>query len=633
MTDRLYVDIETYSSVDLKQHGAYKYAASPDFMILMAGWSFNGSPVKVAVGWEEVARIPGLTDPKVIKVAHNAQFERVCFSAAFGLPLGVFLAPEEWHDTQAVAGEKGYPQKLENLAVALGASEKDSAGTRLISIFCKPNRKGTRTLPEEKPDEWLEFIMYCHQDVVTLIEVDQKLGDFPTETERQVFFADQHINDRGLLIDVELAKHARAAALANQELQIGRQIELTGLENPNSVPQLSGWLKGQGVKLPNLKEETVTKLLAGNLDPEVREVLQLRQELALAAPAKFGAALAAVLPDNRLRGTIKFFGAHTGRWAGRGTQPHNLPRLNFTYEDKETGKKTWDEAAEKEAILDLLMDEGATSKTLKKLVRPMFLLDGTVVDYSAIEAVVISWLAEEEWVLEAFRQRRDIYVENAARMGGLTRPQGKIAVLALNYNGGPGSLRAMAEDDDVYTPKGSSEPKRIKDSSDEELYSEFVYPYREANRRIVRLWKMLDNRFVAGGKVGPHLYIEADRADRLIHLPSGRQICYRQVSSRRDSEGRQRLTFKSPMGYRTDTYGGRLAENVTQAVARDLLAEGLVRLRENGFSVVAHVHDEILVEKSHDVEKISEIMTELPSWAEGMPVYADGFTCHRYRKG
>lgn len=628
---KLWVDIETYSSVDLKKYGVYRYAASPDFLILMAAWSTDGETVQVALGQDDVLDIPGLFDPDVVKVAHNAQFERVCFSSVAGLPPGEYLPPEQYRDTQAVAGELGYPQSLDNLAKSIGAERKDPAGTRLINTFCKPNRKGVRTLPEDKPMEWLDFIAYCEQDVYTLIEVDRLLeeqGDWPTEAEAELFLSDQRINDTGLPIDVPMVRKAVHAATLNHHEQQERVCELTGVENANSVQQLMEWAENQGLGLPNLKAETVeARLLKNDLDAIQQEVLELRLELALAASAKFTTALNSVLPDGRLRGSFKFFGAHTGRWAGRGAQPQNLPRLAF---DSEVDAEL--------AISDLMAGERISATELKKLVRPMFLGPFTVVDYSAIEARVVSWLGGEEWALEAFRAGRDIYVETAERMGGLTRAQGKIAVLALGYNGGANSLRAMA------SPKDKLDGTRLIDLSDEEIYDRLVYPWRNANSAVVKLWARLERAFRAGGAAGPILRVEKvnDNRDRLLRLPSGRAIAYRKCGIQKRKklnprtgklEEREVLTFWSPSGYRADTYGGRLTENATQAVARDIMAEAIVRLHRRGYSVVGHVHDEIIIEGEHDVETVSKIMCEPPAWSEGLPINGEGFTCARYRKG
>lgn len=598
----LFIDIETRSRTDLKAAGAYRYAEDPDFRILMAAWAIDDGPVQVALTDSEIWKIPGLWNPLVHKVAHNAAFERICFSRFMRLPVGSYLEPEPWHDTMAIASELAYPAKLGPLAVALGAEPKDEAGTRLINMFCVPNRKGEFTTPEEKPEEWAAFIEYCRQDVSTLRDVHNRLGGWPTETERQIYLSDQRINDTGIKVDVDLAKVAREAALENQVEHELEFTALTGVANPSSGPQVQTWIRAQGLQevLPDLRAETVEKALQGTLTPPQRRALEIRQELALVAAKKYSAALAAVNGDGRLRGSFRFYGAHTGRWTGRGVQLHNLPRASLP-----------SEAHTDAAILDLMMGAGADAHTLKALVRPLFTGPFTVVDYAAIEARVIAWLAGEQWALKAFRAGRDIYVETAQRMGGLTRAQGKVAVLALGYNGAVGSLEAMGA-------KGS-----------ERELLQLVYQWRKANPAIVRFWSALDEAFRDGeGRVGDYVKVTRDGADRAIELPSGRFIVYHDVKPDR------RITFKNYArgGARTDTYGGRLTENVTQAVARDILGEALVRLHQKDFRVVGHVHDEILVEGGN-VKTITRIMTESPSWATDLPIDGEGFVAKRYRKG
>lgn len=622
---RVYVDIETYSSVDLRKFGVYAYAASPDFKILMAAWSEDGGEVFIDLEQEEIRkRFESYREGgDVTFVAHNAQFERISFSYLLG---ELYLPPEEWHDTQAIAGEHGFPQRLEDLALALGAEEKDSAGTRLINIFSKPNRKGERTLPEDKPVEWLDFIAYCEQDVYTLIDVDRRLGDWPTEMEQQVFLADQAINDRGIRIDVPMARRAVGVALQNQEWQREAITMLAGVDNPNSQPQMMAWMREEGLPADNLRKETVATLLEGDLTPVQREVLTLRQDLALVASKKYATALESVLPDDRLRGSFKFFGAHTGRWAGRGTQLQNLPR-----EQLETEADTL-------AAIEKLHREGqADAHTLKALVRAMFTGPFTVVDYSAIEARVVAWLAGEQWALDAFAEGRDIYVETAERMSTPTHPlgryEGKVAVLALGYNGGTNSLRAMGAD------------------GDDAALQRLVDQWRRTNPRIVRLWQRLGDAFGDTGDAGPLLSVteDEDHMGRVVrmHLPSGRAITYHGVrweryrvtdpktGRQKTKEGWRYADPRNPFNdrMRIGTYGGRLTENATQAVARDIMAEALVRLEDNGFRVVGHVHDEILVEGEHDVDVIADIMTQVPDWAAGLPVSGEGFTCERYRKG
>jgi DNA polymerase len=586
----LHIDIETYSSVDLTTCGVYRYVQSPDFEILMAAWSLDRGPVEIAVGEAEINRIPGLWDPTVTKIAHHAPFERNCLNVLGHTDI------EDWRDTQALAAEAGLPQKLEFLAKALGTTEKDTAGTALISLFCKPYR-GRRVLGSERPDKWEAFKDYCIQDVETLLEVDNHLPEWPTRNEQRVYVADQIINDRGIRIDTEMATVALAAAKENAARHTAEMIEISGISNPNSNPQLLGFLRESGLKVDNLQAETVSKLLSGDLSPVQRRVLELRQELALVASKKYASALASVCEDGRLRGMFRFFGAHTGRWAGRGVQLHNLPRAQA--ENPEA------------AILDLKMGAGADPQTLKGLVRSLFVGPFTVADYSAIEARVLAWLAGEDWVLEAFRGGRDIYVETAQRMGGLTRFQGKVAVLALGYNGGVASLRAM----------GAT-------GTDNELQP-LVYQWRNANSRIVRFWARLEDAFKRGGAAG-RLRVIVNGSDRYIKLPSGRSIVYRNVKTVPGAKG-DRITFADPKGYRTDTYGGKLTENVTQAVARDLLADALVLLEESGYAVVGHVHDEVLVE-GEDLPGVVDIMCKTPEWAEDLPLSAEGFITERYKK-
>jgi len=591
----LYIDLETFSSTPIDA-GVYRYSESPDFQILMAAWSLDGSPVMLAEGEDAVRRIPGLWDPAVRKVAHNAQFERICLSRLKGLPQGEFLPPAEWIDTQAIAAERGYPQSLKKLAEALGADPKDEAGTRLIRLFSVPQKDGRRITAKDRPAEWKRFCAYCVQDVETLIDVHERLGDFPTAAEERIFLTDQAINDRGIKLDVQSTELAQHAAERNHTEAMARMSKITGLENPNSQQQLLGWLQNSGLPLPDLTADTVADQLEhGDLTDEQRAVLEDRQLTALAATRKFTAMLNAVCDDGILRGQFKFFGAHTGRWSGRGVQLHNLPRAQAEYPEA--------------VLLDLSLGLGASPQDLKGLVRSLLVGPFCVADYSAIEARVVAWLAGEEWALDAFRAGRDIYVETAERMGGLTRAQGKVAVLALGYNGAVASLRNMGA-------VGTDAELRL-----------MVKQWRRANPRIVELWDILGDAFRYGGEAG-RLRVETDGADRLLFLPSGRPIVYHKVL------GGSRLTFASPKGFRADTYGGRLCENATQAVARDLLGEALVRLEDAGLAVVGHVHDEVLVEAGEDdLETVERIMCAPTSWSGDLPIACAGFYTYRYKKG
>lgn len=605
----LYVDIETYSTTDIKR-GVYRYSEDPEFLVLMCAWALDDGPVQVAVGRDEIMKIPHLLDGSnvVVRFAHNAQFERVCLSRFRGLPTGQYLPPEAWEDTMAHMAEWGYPQSLEGGAKALGADPKDGAGAALIRWFCQPDRSGKRRLPEDHPEKWAQFVEYCRQDVATMRDMRRRLlrrhkRSWPTSHERQVWIADQKVNDLGVRVDLDMAASAVEAASENLAADKAEAKAITGVENPGSTAQLLGWFGGL---LPDLKAETVRQALTlDDLTADQRRVLELRQSMALTAHKKFQTALDVANTDGRLRGSVRFFGAHTGRWAGRGLQLQNLPRAGFE-----------SEAAQDAAILDLNLGLGADPQTLKALVRPLLVGPFTVCDYSAIEARVVAWLAGESWALEAFAEGRDIYVETANRMGGgMGRKEGKVAVLALGYNGGVGSLRAMGGD----ALGGEAVLQRIVDQ------------WRGANRNIVRLWGRLERAFYYGGQAGDRLTVEADGSDRLVRLPSGRAVVYHQVRAGRDG----RLSFLDPkLRWRTETYGGRLVENVTQAVARDVLGAALVRLVEEGHRVVGHVHDEVIVESSPEssLAAIRRVMVTPTEWSDGLPLAAAGYSCGRYRK-
>src|SRR5699024_5791484 len=558
---KVYCDIETRSRVDLKKSNVYRYVECPDFEILLCAYAVEDGPIELLSTPEEVADVMRefVFDPDTVLWAHNAAFERVCFSAYYGLPVGTYLDPAEWDDTMPLASEHGYPASLDGAAKALGAPEKDSAGSHLIRYFSVPNRKGTFNGPEDSPERWEEFGRYVVQDVDTLREIARRLPAWPPG-ERELFVADQRINDRGIRLDRPLAEAAVDAGeinLIEQELEF---IGLTGVDNPNSLPQVLAWFESHGLPLPNLRAETVEATLKElrsapeNARDEVAiRVLELRQDLALVASKKYLSALGSVSSDDRLRGAFRFFGAHTGRWAGRGVQLHNLPRAQLDSEEETEA-----------AIAALHAGDGAGSYTLKALVRALFTGPFVVSDYSAIEARVVAWLAGEQWVLDAFEGGRDIYVETAGRMIDLDeeaararRHEGKVAVLALGYNGGVGSLRAMGAE-----------------GVDSHLQG-LVDRWRRTNPAIVEMWKDLDRAFYHGGEVGSgRIRVEVEGRDRYLRLPSGRAITYHGVAAKTEMGPygpRRRLFFRDPRRNwaRVDTYGGRLTENVTQAVARD----------------------------------------------------------------
>lgn len=602
---RIYVDIETYCPVDLKKAGVYAYAEHPEFNILMLAWAVEDDPVQWTGDPDEIARLAEtMRNGDHELVAFNAQFERICL-------YGPGSDTARWRDPMVLAGEYGLPMKLGDLAKALGCSAKDTAGTRLINTFSKPNRKGERTTAADEPEKWEKFGEYCATDVEVLREVDRLLDDFPTATERELWLLDQTINDRGIVIDLDMARAAVSAAALNREIHMERAREITGAANPNSTHQLKAWFADAGVALPNMQAETVEDLLSGTDDVELtddqREVLRIRQDLALSSSAKFAAAVNGVSNDGRLRGQFRFFGAHTGRWSGRGVQLQNLPR----------------DSAENEAaeIVDLKLGNGTDDDTLKRLVRPLLVGPFTVVDFSAIEARVLAWLAGERWVIEAFEKGRDIYVETAERMGGLTRQQGKVAVLALGYGGGINALTAMN--------RGPMENSQF-----------LVNSYRGTVPMICRFWSDLDDAVDDGGRAG-RIGVQRKGSDVHALLPSGRPLVYRRMKRERfvivEKKTNKRVhkygpRFEGRRG-RTATWGGSLTENVVQAVARDVLGEALLALEAAGYRVVGHVHDEVLIEGVHDPAEIAEIMCRVPSWAEGLPLGAEGHVCERYTKG
>lgn len=617
----LWIDIETYSTVDLREASVYRYVESPAFEIILAGWALDDGPVQMCEDPEEIDAIPGLWDPAVVHVrwAHNAQFERICFSRfAYDMDWSgeaewpVFMPPAMWRDSMATAAENGLPQSLDKLGKALEGELKDSAGTALVNWFCKPDRNGKRRMPADHPEKWKAFVEYCRQDVVTMRDAVRRMRPLHP-VEQRLWEVDQAINDRGIKVDDVMCRRAVRAADNNRMEQELEMWALTGVDNPNSVTQLLEWFHSVGMPLVNLRAETVQKALDGPVEPPAGRVLELRQELALVASKKYLAALNGMSGDGVLRGQFRFFGAHTGRWAGRGVQLQNLPQRG-------TIKLDDDQIAE--AIDRLKRDRAMDAVMLKSLVRSMFVGPFDVFDYSSIEARVIAAIAGEDWALDAFRLGRDIYAETAERMGGLTTAEGKIAVLALGYNGGINSLKALG---------GGS-------LGDDRALQKLVTQWRKANPAIVSLWGELGNAFKRGGSVGVGMVsVEKDGRDRLLRLPSGRAIVYRDVRHT-VSEGpygpRERATFADPRtGARGDTYGGRLAENATQAIARDVLGDVLIRLEDGGHRVAAHVHDEVIVYADGRADEIERLMSTAPEWGPSLPIAAKGFHAPRYRKG
>lgn len=649
--DVLWIDIETYSPVDLAKAGVYKYTEHPDWRILMCSWALNDDKVQRAEGHEAILEIPGLFDGQILKIAHNASFERVNLSRLKnrGRKGGKFLPPEQFFDTAALARTWGLPASLEDFAISVGAEEKDEAGTRLINLFSKPNRNGERVTKEERPDDWAAFGAYCDQDVETMRDAAKRLArDFP-RGERAVYEVDQRINDRGVRVDVALAEAAERCFKGNRAEAMKEIEKIAGVDNGNSVAQLRTWLKSRGVDTEDLRKDTVKELLEGDLPDDVRRVLVLRQECAVSAAAKFTAAIRATNDDGRLRGTMQYFGASTGRFAGRLIQFQNLARDGFKGPDR-----GYDTTAEEAAVGRLLEGGSIPSPELKKLIRPLLMGPFVVCDYSSIEPRVLAWLAGEQWMIDAFNNNADIYVATAAKLGGpekgFDRQHGKLMTLSCGYKGGVGAALKMGGRN--IMPKGTPE-----DILRKELQA-IINNWRDKSPAVRRFWSQLERILGTGGGVDTGLVsIEVKGQDRYVWLPSKRPIVYRGLTRRwkqpLDVDGtplgparlvphvlntggdRARVPYK-PL------HGGIITENIVQAVARDILVAALRRLEEAGWPVVTHIHDEVVCEIPVDrrgmseealVNEVSEIMCRPPSWADDdLVIKVAGYTCQRYHK-
>lgn len=432
----LHLDIETYSTVDLKKNTVYRYVEDEHWMILICSWCIGQGEIHTAYGHEEIKAIPGLFDPTVRKIAHNSDFERINFSALKGLPVGTYIDPEEYIDTAVLASLWGYPRALKGFCKVVGGEAKDEAGGRLINMFSVPNRKGGRTLPEERPADWEAYVEYNRQDVISMRDNIYRLGKgFPSAEEYEAWITATRINDRGIKIDTALAGAAHRQYEANKKKDLARVKEITGLANPNSVQQFKGWLAAQGFEMESIDKAHVAELLErDDLPDEVREAVERKQLAALSAATKYVIAQGSTNSDGRLRGTIKYSNANTGRMTGVTLSIQNLPRDHFTDAEGEH-----DTEAEQAAIDKLLAGVHVGSEDLKKLVRPLLMGPFTVSDYSAIEARLTAWAAGEDSVLEAFREGEDIYVATAERMGGekagFDRQRGKSATLGCIAEG------------------------------------------------------------------------------------------------------------------------------------------------------------------------------------------------------
>ena len=640
---KLSIDLETFSSVDLGKGGVYKYAESEDFEILLFAYSIDDEEVKVidlangGIIPEEI--LTALSDESIEKWAFNANFERVCLSRV----LGKRLKPQGWYCTMIWSAYLGLPLSLGKVGEVLKLDkQKMNEGKALIRYFsipCKPTKTNgmrTRNLPHHDLEKWSTFKEYNQRDVETEMAIKKKLSAFPIpQSEWENYWIDQNINDRGILIDESLVDSAIKFDEILREENMDRAIELTGIENPNSPLQLKEWLNRKGLEIDSLAKKDVESALK-NVEGDIKEVLELRQELSKSSVRKYDAMKNVKGKDNRARGLIQFYGANrTGRYSGRLIQVQNLRRNNL--KDLELARSLVKNRDFE--TMEILYE--SPSDILSQLIRTAFIpKEGTrfiISDFSAIEARVLAWLAGEQWVLDAFENGEDIYCRTASRMFGVPvekhgvnghlRQKGKIATLACGYQGALGALKAM----------GGIE----MGLSEDELQS-IVDSWREANPNIVSLWWNIDSvvkRVVkTRSKEGyKNLVISYEKGLLFIQLPSKRRLAYPKAKIGMNRFGGESIVYEGiVVGNKWDkieSYGGKFVENIVQAIARDILAEAMMRLEKKGFNIVMHIHDEVVIESdSSSIEEINEIMSLVPSWAPGLILDADGFESEFYKK-
>ena len=639
------IDIETYSEVDLPKCGVYAYAEHPSFEILLFAYAFDDEETHV-VDLKCGERLPprvldALTDPAITKTAFNAAFERTCI----GRYLGKRLDAAQWQCTAVQSAMLALPLSLEGVGEVLGIERKKlKEGGDLVRYFslpCKPTKANgyrTRNLPGHAPEKWQRFRAYCVRDVDAEREIRSKLRNYPIPTkEQELYRLDQEINDRGIRVDPVLVARAIECDEQYREKTTKRAYELTGLANPNSPAQLKEWLEEQGTEVDTLDKKAVRALLPG-AEGDVLEVLKLRLLMAKTSVKKYEAIRRSVCTDGRVHGLLQFYGANrTGRWAGRLVQVQNLPQnhlpdLALARDLVKTGR--YEE-------LDMLYE--STPGVLSELIRTAFVprpgCRFIVADFSAIEARVIAWLSGEQWRLEVFRQGGDIYCASASQMFHMPvekhgqnshlRQKGKIAELALGYGGAVGALTAM----------GALEMGLL-----EEELPPLVRQWREANPHIIRLWSQVENAAMTAVRERTEvalgrLAFQYQSGMLFIALPSGRKLCYVKPRIQTNRFGGDGLTYdgvgESRKWMRIETFGGKLTENIVQATARDLLAESMLRLRDAGFEIVMHIHDEAVLEVpigKSSAGEVCALMAEAPAWADGLPLRADGYECEFYKK-
>ncbi len=648
------IDIETYSSIDLVKSGVYAYADAPDFKILLFAYAFDDEPVQIIdvdMGEalpDEVKR--ALTDENVIKTAFNANFERVCIQKYYG----IVLNPGQWRCSMVHALELGLPQSLAGVADILNLEQrKDKRGKSLIDYFSKPIKVKKdmsqleiievdgeyRHRSYDAPDKWQMFKDYCKQDVEVERAIKKKLSRFPVkESEQKLWEFDQSINDRGVGIDISFVDKAIEFSNIYGDMCLNELRRITGIENPKSVVQLKNWLEEEtGQKIDSLNKESIKELLLRDISMKAKRVLELRSLIGKTSVTKYEAMKRSLCSDGRIRGLLQFYGAgRTGRWAGRLIQPQNLPQnhlkdLDYARETVKTGNFE---------IFEMLYDN--TPKTLSELIRTAIIpSEGRrfiVADFSAIEARVLAYLADEQWRLDVFNGHGKIYEASASQMfsvpvesikkGDPLRQKGKIAELALGYGGGVGAMKNMGA---------------LKMGLQEDELQPIVDKWRKSNPAITSFWEAVERAAVDAIEGKPttikHGISFFKKSGILfIKLPSGRCIAYVKPQIGINKFGKSAVTYmgiKENKYQRLDTWGGKLTENIVQAFARDCLAESIINLEEHGFEINFHVHDEVILDVPKgmsSVDEIVKVMCRVPKWAKGLPLNADGYECDFYMK-
>lgn len=650
----LSIDLETYSSVDLGKSSVYRYVESPDFDILLLGFSADGSQVQV-VDLAKGEQIPpeiidALSDERVHKWAFNANFERVCLSEwlrrnSYPLhnehystpddPCMGYLDPVGWHCTMVWSAYLGLPLSLKDVGAALGLDkQKLTEGKDLIKYFCVPGKDGQRHLPADAPDKWSIFKAYNLRDVETEMGIQERLRKYPVpDAVWDQYHLDQQINDRGIAVDMALVCSTISIDERSREELTAKLKELTMLDNPNSVQQMKDWLADNGLETETLGKKQVTELLKTAPEP-LRSVLVLRQQLAKSSVKKYQAMEATVCADGRVRGCFQFYGARTGRWAGRNIQLQNLPQNKMP--DLEQARAIV-RAGDYDAVR-MLYD--STPDALSQLIRTAFVPRSGhtffVADFSAIEARVIAWLAGEDWRQRVFADGKDIYCASASQMFGVPvekhginghlRQKGKIAELALGYGGSVGALKAMGA---------------LEMGLQEEELKPLVDAWRTANPMIVKLWWAVDDAVMTAirmkSSAETHGIRFTCRSGMLfITLPSGRQLSYVKPRIGENQFGSPAATYMGTNAARQwdrlESYGPKFVENIVQAISRDILCYAMQTLR--CCSIVAHVHDELIIEVDPrmSLEAVCEQMGRTPPWAPGLQLRADGYATDFYKK-